>query len=88
MNSVDVFIVIRDMGYDGEALAGIYQRKEDAEYIRDHLEAIRVNELWDNWKRWKVADISGEHDCSFDHYRLIFCERHDEFRVEEEDMYV
>lgn len=83
MNTVDVFVVIRDMGYDGEALNGIYQRREDAEYIRDHLEALVENDMWDWW-----SEYYKNKDITFTEYRQTFGRLHDEFRVEEEDLYV
>lgn len=50
MHTMDVFVVYSWERGEDTVLQGIYQRKSDAEYIRDHLTAINYDRRLTAWK--------------------------------------
>lgn len=43
MQTMDIFVVTRWERYEGERNLGFYRKKEHAEYVRDHAEALEID---------------------------------------------
>lgn len=44
MQTMDIFVVTRWERYEGEQNLGMYRKQSDAEYIRDHVEALEIDD--------------------------------------------
>lgn len=49
MSTLDFYTVSQWIHYEGSVVIGHYQRKSDAEYVRDHAEALEIKGFVDSF---------------------------------------
>ena len=81
MHTMDVFVVTGwEMG-ENDRIEGIYQSKDHAEYIRDHLEAKSYDRRFNLWNRLSDSQKKYYAPPSFESWVSGY-------RVEEEEVYL